>query len=302
MCGRIHNSVWHSPKRRLALVSLALLFLFIQSATFSAQGSPSRDLGPAHSSSVLEGSDTFPLEEEVSSPLLPLARHTSAPASKEWHSYPIYGGEMTSIAVHPIVTQTVYVGTRDAGVFKTTNGGQFWQPARTGLTFFPIRSLEIDPQHPDTLYAGTDFDGIWKSTDGGNTWFKSSSGLDEGLIVFNILIDPQNTNTLYAGLAGGPGLYIGHIYKSENGGTTWVLQDTDIPLEAGTYINGVFALAVDPAVVPAVVPAFGIGDRENWISYSKKKNWALIAGFRIPSYSTTTSLTILIHYDKLAPD
>ena len=137
-------------------------------------------------------------------------------------------------------------------MFKTTDGGQSWQPARNGLTFYPIRSLQIAPQHPNTLYAGTDFDGIWKSTDGGNTWADSSSGLGKDLVVFSIVIDPQNTNTLYAGLAGGSGLYIGHIYKSQNGGATWALQDMGIPLEAGTYINGVLTLAIHPAVPSTV--------------------------------------------------
>ena len=64
----------------------------------------------------------------------------AAPATK-WQSYPIYGGEMTSIVADPTNPQIVYVGTRDAGVFKTTNGGQSWRPARQGLTFMPIRVL-----------------------------------------------------------------------------------------------------------------------------------------------------------------
>ncbi len=250
MCKYVYNSAWHSPKLKLALIGIGLipLLLLIQKAAFSAAEPPPGRLGPSHSSPALEASHTFSFEEERSSPLLPSGRHAAAPASEEWHSYPIYGGEMTSIVMSPVATQTIYVGTRDAGVFKTADGGQSWQPARNGLTFYPIRRLQIDPQHPNTLYAGTDYNGIWKSTDGGDTWADSSSGLDKSLIVFNIVINPQNTNTLYAGLAGGPGLYIGHIYKSQNGGASWALQDTGIPLEAGTYINGVFALAIDPAI------------------------------------------------------
>ena len=252
MSGHIHNSAWHSPNSKFALIGLILLLLLIQKAAFSATEPPPGRFGPSHSSPVLEASHIFSLEEKRDSLLLSSDRLTSAPVSEVWYSYPISGGEMTSIVMSPVEAQTVYVGTRDAGVFKTTNGGQSWQAARNGLTFFPIRSLQVDPQHPSTLYAGTDFDGIWKSTDGGEAWADSSSGLDKSLIVFNIVIDPQNTNTLYAGLAGGPGQYIGHIYKSQNGGVSWVLQDTDIPLETGTYINGVFALAIDPALPSTV--------------------------------------------------
>jgi photosystem II stability/assembly factor-like uncharacterized protein len=116
------------------------------------------------------------------------------------------------------------------------------------LTFFPIRSLAVDPQNPSILYAGTDFDGIWKSTDAGNSWFKSSTGLYQGLIVFDIVIDPQNTDTLYAALGGGVALAIGNIYKSEDGGATWRLQDDGLPRssETSTYTNAVFTLAIDP--------------------------------------------------------
>ena len=243
------------PVRRSVpwLISAGLILLLVFARrTFSTAGpaaTPQGAFGPAHAPSPLQAGTAPALAAQQDAPPLLTDATAHSTNSAGWQSYPIYAGEMTSIAivVTPTVTQTVYVGTRDAGVFKTTNGGQSWQPARNGLTFYPIRSLQIDPQHPNTLYAGTDFDGIWKSTDGGDTWADSSSGLDKSLIVFNIVMNPQNTNTLYAGLAGGPGLYIGHIYKSENGGTTWALQDTGIPLEAGTYINGVFALAVDPA-------------------------------------------------------
>jgi photosystem II stability/assembly factor-like uncharacterized protein len=252
MSSGVHHSAWHSPKAKLALIGLIFLLLLIQRAASSAAEPPSGHFGPSHSSPALEAHHTFSSEGKQGLPLLSSDRHASAPASEAWHSYPITGGEMLSIVTSPVETQTVYVGTRDAGVFKTTNGGQSWQPARNGLTFFPIRSLQIDPQHPNTLYAGTDNNGLWKSTDGGETWADSSSGLDKSLIVLSIVMDPQNTNTLYAGLAGGPGQYIGHIYKSQNGGASWVLQDTDIPLEVGTYINGVFALAIDLATPSTV--------------------------------------------------
>jgi len=231
-------------------MGLAFLLLFVQGDSFSAAGPTTGDFGPAHSSLSLREGQVFSLEEGLDFSSLAGDRNGSLSASEEWHSYPIHGGEMTSIAIvtDPTITQTVYVGTRDAGVFKTTAGGQSWQPARTGLTFYPIRSLQVDPQHPNILYAGTDFDGIWKSTDEGNTWSKSSSGLDESLIVFQIVFDPQDTNTLYAGLAGGVALCVGNIYKSEDGSASWEMKDNGIPRYLGTeHTNGILSLAIDPA-------------------------------------------------------
>ena len=181
---------------------------------------------------------------------------------------------MTSIAISPVDAQTVYVGTRDAGVFRTTDGGGSWQAARNGLTFYPIRSLEIDPQHPNTLYAGTDYNGIWKSIDGGATWADSSVGLDKSLIVLNIAIDPINTNILYAGFGGGIGLKLGNIYKSVDGGATWIMKDNGIPrYPETTHTGGVYSLAIDPAH-PAVLYAGTIYDGafrstdggQNWVA------------------------------------
>lgn len=163
-----------------------------------------------------------------------------------WNIYPIYGGEMLSIKVDPNNEQIIYVGTRDAGVFKSTDGAQTWQPARQNLTFWPIRSMAIDAMNSNTIYAGTDYDGVWKTTDAGITWSNVSTGLNTGLIVTNIVIDPQNTSHLYASLAGGLGFVIGNIYKSTNGGASWQMKDSGIPRYSGAYTNAIYSLCIDP--------------------------------------------------------
>lgn len=175
----------------------------------------------------------------------------AAAASVEpvWLALPLYGGEMTSTAVDPTNAQVAYVGTRDAGVFKTVDGGASWQPARTGLTFTAIRTLRVDPTNASTLWAGTDFDGVWKSLDGGATWAPTGTGLPASMVVFNIAIDPGHGGTLYAGLAGGVAFSIGAVFKSVDGGTTWQEKDAGIPRydQGNPYTNGVFALALNPA-------------------------------------------------------
>jgi photosystem II stability/assembly factor-like uncharacterized protein len=229
----------------LKLLIALLLVLLLSKVVVAIPKFAEWEFGPAHL--PLRTGDRTALFLSGDSDTLLLSSNADgySMASGGWQAYPIYGGEMTSIAMDPADPQTVYVGTRDAGVFKTTDGGQSWQSSRRGLTFFPIRSLQVDPQHPNVLYAGTDFDGIWKSTDSGNNWFEVSNGLDKSLIVFNIVIDPQDTNVLYAGLAGGLGLLEGQIYKSGNGGATWVKKDSGIPRYYESYAHGVFSLSID---------------------------------------------------------
>jgi photosystem II stability/assembly factor-like uncharacterized protein len=176
-------------------------------------------------------------------PSAPVKRAT---ATTTWTSYPLFAGEMTSIAAHPTDPDTAWVGTRDAGVFKTVDGGQTWTPSREGLTFFPIRSLVVDPVLPARLYAGTDFNGVWKSIDGGSNWFSSSTGIDDLFIMFNIIVDPTNTNIVYASGFGGVANVIGAVYRSTDAGTTWTRADTGIAARGDTWVNGIKSLAIDP--------------------------------------------------------
>lgn len=232
----------------------------------------------------LGSSKVYRLEDTVSaivdipeaelSIFLKSAKATSGDPNDLWKSFPLYGGEMTSIVMNPENRTIIYVGTRDAGVFKTINGGQTWSPARTGLTFYPIRCMTMDPGNPEVIYAGTDNDGIWKTTNGGNSWNKTA--YPGSLIVFNIVINPLNPQVIYAGSAGGIGLGIGNIHKSSDGGETWELKDQGLPYGNNSdYTNGIFSLAMEasnPDTLYAGTNYIGVyrttDGGENWASFS----------------------------------
>ncbi len=73
----------------------------------------------------------------------------------------------------PSVPQTVYLGTRGAGVLRSTNEGLNWQPA--GLDGETILSLAVDPVQAGLIYASTEISGsISISQDGGATWTKAT--------------------------------------------------------------------------------------------------------------------------------
>ncbi|MBA3706333.1 MAG: exo-alpha-sialidase, partial [Bacteroidetes bacterium] len=130
------------------------------------------------------------------------------------------------------------------GVYKTTDGGQTWNP--TGLAFNQkaydgslIRRVFINSTNANSvLAAGTS--GIWKSADGGTTWSKTLDSL-----IWDIERDPVNKNTLYA--SGG---YVSKtkkgsacILKSTDFGTTWTLLNTGIPRTTVQRIE----LAISPS-------------------------------------------------------
>ncbi len=177
------------------------------------------------------------------------AETAASPEAAIWSLYPIYGGNMEALVSDPNNSQVFYAGTESAGVFKATDAGSTWQPARSGLPpTAKVISLAVDPQNSNSLYAGTDEVGIiWKSQDAGATWTNITHNMETGTFAdaylpYNIVVDPNNSNTVYVGLGG----YAGQIYKTTDGGAIWWVMDNGIPRDDDTYTDEITALAIDP--------------------------------------------------------
>ncbi|MEZ4921319.1 MAG: hypothetical protein R2792_19625 [Saprospiraceae bacterium] len=87
---------------------------------------------------------------------------------------------VSSIVVNPQDPNIIYMATGDGdgfdtysvGVYKTTNGGNTWQP--TGLVwdvddYNVIRKMLIHPSNPNILFAATS-EGVYRTTNGGSSW------------------------------------------------------------------------------------------------------------------------------------
>ena len=133
---------------------------------------------------------------------------------------------------------------RTIGVYKTTDGGDTWQP--TGLNahlseYESYRRLAMSPDNPDVLLV-TGREGIYRTTDGGQHWTKTTSG-DYYDLVFN----PENGNIVFAA-------YKDNIKKSEDGGQTWY-SVTDIGY--GGYMRNI---AISP-----VNADYMVAELDTWI-------------------------------------
>jgi hypothetical protein len=137
---------------------------------------------------------------------------------------------INDLAIDPSAPGTIYAGTW--GVYKTTNSGDTWNPARTDLPYEYVRTLAIDPNTiPSTLYAGLEDQGVYKSTNSGDSWVSKNIGLTNTDIM-DLTIDPTTPGTLYAGTWGDG------LFRSMNGGDSWS--------NIGLIGKGVYILAIDP--------------------------------------------------------
>lgn len=161
------------------------------------------------------------------------------------------GARFNTIAVNPVDNDIIYAGAAVGGLFKTTDGGQTWNPIFDDKPYLAIGSIKLDPQNPNIVYAGTGDpniggysfvgDGLYKSTDGGTTW--TNIGLDYVHIISKIIIHPTNSNIIYVGAMGLPFERDNDrgLYKTTDGGLNW----TQVLFVADQA--GISDMVIDPA-------------------------------------------------------
>jgi hypothetical protein len=128
----------------------------------------------------------------------------------------------TSFGRSPSNSSIIYAGANN-GVRKSTDSGLTWSSRglNPGMSGRNTLGLAVDPATPSTVYAAMGTGGLWVSTDSGSTWTKIDGGLGS-LAINDVLIDPTNANVMYTATSTG-------VYKSGNGGTTWVANNNGLP-------------------------------------------------------------------------
>ncbi|MDP9366510.1 MAG: glycosyl hydrolase [Chloroflexota bacterium] len=171
----------------------------------------------------------------------------------EWRCVgPHRGGRVVAVAGDPSNLGTFYFGSTGGGVWKTTDGGQYWENVSDG--FFQrasVGGLALCPADPNVLYAAmgeatirgnvSHGDGVYRSTDAGRTW--KHLGLERTRNIGKVRVHPQNPDLVYVaalGHAHGPNPERG-LYRSSDGGKHWSLV-----LSRGENAGAV-DLVLDPA-------------------------------------------------------
>lgn len=163
------------------------------------------------------------------------------------------------VAADP-VSRTIYIGTFGGGILKSTDHGQTFLPANTGLPSLDITSIAMNPRNANHLVAGTGGNGIVRTVDGGASWTVSSGS---GPLPVFLAVDPINSDVFYAGYGVGN---TAAIQKSVNGGADWVKADSGI--RAGTTVWSIVPDPNEPGVVYA-----GTGNAGGFKSTNSGTSW-----------------------------
>ena len=141
----------------------------------------------------------------------------SAWAQPAWSPPGPPGAHVLAMAASPI-PGTIVIGTDGQGVYRTTDGGETWNPLACESTLATTNSILVDPVDPQILWAGTNYD-LCQSTDDGLTWVPRDGG--HGAVVA-LAVDAAGSATLLQGLEGGG------IRRSVDGGSHWSPADPGI--------------------------------------------------------------------------
>lgn len=147
---------------------------------------------------------------------------------------------ITAIADAPPNPDSRYLGTEHAGIYRSDDGGQTWQPARSGLGGGAITSLAVHEADPNLLFASVGLAGVYRSSNGGHSWQPVNQGIDLDRLIGGgrtVVLDPYRYPVLWFADHGS-------VYQSTDLGETWIEHE---PQEF-QFTN----LAADPSEMDAL--------------------------------------------------
>jgi photosystem II stability/assembly factor-like uncharacterized protein len=157
---------------------------------------------------------------------------------------------MTAVEVDPVDSATVYVGSKEGIVFRSSCCGRAWVFGHR-VAEAPISTLTIDPEQRNRIYAGTQGQGLYRSDDQGAAWM--FAGSDIGTDIQQVVIDPRGPGvTVYATTEEG-------VFRSIDAGISWELHLSMLGILAPPLKSTTQLVAIT-RVEPDRVTGQGVGD------------------------------------------
>ena len=177
--------------------------------------------------------------------------------------------QIGKIVVHPSNPDIVYAGVLghaygpndERGIYKSTNGGATWKRVLDKGSKVGVADLAIATAQPSILFATTwetwrppwstyapidgSGTGLYRSQDGGETWSRlQTSGLPAGDWGRTAVAVSADGKRVYA-LIDAKDTKLAGLYRSDDGGDHWILQNSDRRLTSRAWYFG--NITIDPA-------------------------------------------------------
>lgn len=194
-------------------------------------------------------------------------------------------GRVDWVRFDPTNSNTMYVGTPDGGLWKTTDGGSTWS---TNTDFLPIigcADLAIDHTNTQTMYLATgnwEHDrrsiGVLKSTNGGATWNATSLSwtATDDYKIRRMIMDPINPLIMLVATNKG-------IFRTTDGWATQGDALTDMSYDIDD-------IKFKPGSSSTV---YAVGFDSYWLSSDNGASWTLNTTSGLPGGSSNVSRIIL---------
>jgi photosystem II stability/assembly factor-like uncharacterized protein len=167
--------------------------------------------------------------------------HYSTPTSYQY----IGKGRVDRITFHPSNPNIILVGTPNAGVWKTINGGASWYCVNDNMPAMGVSGIQYAKSNPNVVYMLTGCGdgggskptaGVFKSVDGGETWSKTGfipfPYSSPSTTAFEIAVNDVDENKVVIATS----LL---LYFTNNGGVSWS-NISGIGLTDGPYYDVVW--------------------------------------------------------------
>jgi photosystem II stability/assembly factor-like uncharacterized protein len=166
------------------------------------------------------------------------------------------------VAINPGNPDIVFAGTKELGLYKSTDGGDSWFFSGEGMTGSSVRDITVDPLDPLHIFAANGGAGVYESEDGGASW---------NLVLVG---EPSSRFISVTVAAGGELVYAGpnnyrHLWRSTDGGDTWEIVLTNV------VANDI----VIPDSSPLAVAIGGDDATRAWGSLDGGNTWFVLEGY-----------------------